>query len=101
MIIHDFTLLFMNFSDYKQAHSNNFLINPNMVKTHKKKYKDVQHLQKSRSKISYEMNDIDKLRYQQLKEEEKERERSRRERLEYEDYMAKQQFDKLNQLMLQ
>ena len=91
----------MNFSDYKQAHSNNFLINPNMVKTHKKKYKDVQHLQKSRSKISYEMNDMDKLRYQQLKEGEKERERSRRERLEYEDYMAKQQFDKLNQLMLQ
>ena len=47
------------------------------------------------------MSESDKLRYQQLKQEELERERQRVKRLEYQDYEARQQFDKLNQLMLQ
>lgn len=88
------------FSDYKQAHGNSFLINPNSIKK-QKKYKSMDHLQKARSKISYEMSESDKLRYQQLKQEELERERQRVKRLEYQDYEARQQFDKLNQLMLQ
>ena len=40
------------------------------------------------------MNEQEKLRYQQLKQEELERERNRVKRLEKEDYMAKQQFEK-------
>lgn len=88
------------FSDYKQAHGNSFLINPNAIKQ-QKRHKSMDHLQKSRSKISYKMSESDKLRYQQLKQEEIERERERVKRLEEQDYMAKQQFESLNQLMLQ
>ena len=77
-----------------------YLINPNAIKQ-QKRHKSMDHLQKSRSNISYKMSESDKLRYQQLKQEEIERERERVKRLEEQDYMAKQQFETLNQLMLQ
>ena len=88
----------IKFTDYKQAHSS-LLINPKVAKQ-REKFKNVQDLEAKREKISYKMNEKDKIYYEKKKKLELMHEEDRIRRLEERDIKIKHHFDKVNKLML-
>ena len=56
----------LKYTDYKQAHTNTILINPNNIK--KKTYSSVKELETARENISYQMSD-EELRKKAINEE--------------------------------
>lgn len=88
----------LKFTDYKQAHSNNNLINVDKVKI--KKYKNVDDLEKERSNINYKMTpqQLESLNIQKRKEELEEEQRLQDVRRQDDKY--EQHFNKMNKLLL-
>jgi len=89
----------IGYTDYKRAHeTDTTLINPDDVKY--RKYKNIEELEKERSKISYKMSDKDKRKEILKKQELEKREEDRLRRLEEQDYRTTQQFESINKLFL-
>ena len=89
----------IGYTDYKRAHeTDTTLINPDDVKY--RKYKNIEELEKERSKITYKMSDKDKRKEILKKQELEKREEDRLRRLEEQDYRTTQQFESINKLFL-
>ena len=88
----------LGYTDYKQAHYENNMINVNDIKV--KQYKNVKDLQNARSQLSYKMNqkdmELDRIRQNQKEQEEQ----NRRNRLERHDNRVFNQYNKVNQLLI-
>ena len=88
----------LKYTDYKQAHSNTMLINPNNIK--KKNYSSVKELERARENISYQMSDED-LRKKAINEEkEKILEENRLNRILKKDKQIDNHYHEINNLML-
>jgi len=88
----------LGYTDYKQAHYDNNMININNVKI--KQYKNVKDLQHARSKLSYVMNEQEK-ELERIKEHKRQQEeQNRQKRLQEYDSRTYSQYNKLNQLLI-
>jgi curved DNA-binding protein CbpA len=88
----------LGYSDLKSAYSNGNLIDPNSVKF--KQYKNVDELERDRSKISFDMSPEDRRRLALQQEQDERNERIRRERLLQRDSLIGQTYQKAHQQML-
>ena len=88
----------LNFTDYKQAHSNNNLIDIDKIKV--KEYKNVDDLENERSNISYKMTPEQLEKYNiQLKHKELDEDR-RLQNVRRQDDQYEQHFNKMNKLLI-
>jgi curved DNA-binding protein CbpA len=88
----------LGYTDYKQAHYDNNMININNVKI--KQYKNIKDLQHARSKLSYIMSEQDK-ELERIREYKKQQEeQNRQNRLQEHDSHMYSQYNKLNQLLI-
>ena len=87
-----------SFTDYKQAHSNTYLIDPSRIKV--KHYKSVDDLKTDRKNVGT-LTEDQLYAIEEAEERKKIDEWNRRERLKQNDQRIKQHFDHTNQLMLQ
>ena len=88
----------LKFTDYKQAHSNNNLIDVDKVKI--KKYKNVDDLENERSNISYKMTPEQLEKYNIQKRQEQIEEEQRLHSVRRQDDQYEQHFNKMNKLLL-
>ena len=88
----------LKFTDYKQAHTNNNLININKVKV--KKYKNVDDLENERSNISYQMTPQELERYNIEKRYQTLNEEKRIQNIKAQDDKYELHFNKMNKLLL-
>ena len=88
----------LNYTDYKKAHTTTKLVDPNQCS--RTEYNTIDDIQKDRSNLSYDMNDEDKLYYEQKKELEDTKEQDRVQRLKTHDKLSERTFDQINRAML-
>lgn len=93
------TLKKLNYSDLKIAHSTSRIIDPSSV--NRKEYQNVDELQHDRGNISYEMNDIEKIKYLKRMKMQEESEKKRLLNLQHQDNMYEQHFNKMHSLLQQ
>jgi curved DNA-binding protein CbpA len=86
------------YSDLKSAYTNGNLIDPNSVNY--KQYKNIDELERERSKISFELSPEEQRRLAIQKEKDEQMEHMRRERLAQRDNLIGQTFQKAHQQML-
>lgn len=87
----------LQYTDLKQAHSNNRLINPNKVSV--KQYKDVDELERVRDTQDFTLTDKDREYLESKKRLEEETERERQARLKRRDYQLETHSQKVNGLI--
>jgi curved DNA-binding protein CbpA len=90
----------LSYRDYKDAYTNNFLIDENMVQN-KGGQNSLQEVERDRENISYTMNDTDRGYYDRLRKMEEKKEQERVQRLQRHDQHSGEIFQKLNSRMLQ
>ena len=88
----------LGYTDYKQAHYENNMINVNDIKV--KQYKNVKDLQHARSRLSYNMSEKDKELERIRTNQREQNEQRRKDRLERNDKMVFNQYNKVNQLLI-
>lgn len=88
----------LGYTDYKQAHYENNMINVHDVKV--KQYKNVKDLQNARSRLSYNMSEKDRELERIRQNQREQNEQNRRDRLERHDNMVFNQYNKVNQLLI-
>jgi len=89
----------LNFMDLKIAHTTSRIVDPKTVDP-RKEYRNIQEFENDRSKVSYTLNDKDKLHYDKLKKIEELNEKKRLENLIKVDNLTAQQFEKIHKLLL-
>jgi len=89
----------IQFTDYKKAHTETHLINPNSIKY--KKYNNVKHLQQSRGNIRYIMTEEELRNKHIIDKQEQIKEDNRRNRLLHNDQKHFAHYDKTHASMLQ
>ena len=88
----------LKFTDYKQAHTNNNLIDINKVKF--KEYKNVDDLESERSNLSYQMTSKQMEDYNIQKKKEQQEEEQRLRNIKSQDDKYEHHFNKMNKLLL-
>jgi curved DNA-binding protein CbpA len=89
----------LHFTDYKKAHTNTKLINPNTVKQ-RQEYASIEDITIAREKQDFTMNDDDKKYIEEKKRLDEEREYQRQLRLRERDEKISEHSAKVNRLML-
>lgn len=89
----------LNCVDYRKAHSTSKLIDKNYVRN-RSNYNSIDNLEAERANINYNMSDEDLKKQAYLKKKEQLKELKRLERIQQLDMMNQQQFNKINQLMV-
>lgn len=89
----------LNFMDLKIAHTTSRIVDPKSVNP-RKEYKNVEDYENDRSKVSYTLNDEDRLHFEKLKKQEELNEKRRVENLIKTDNLTSQQFEKIHKLLL-
>ena len=85
--------------DYKKAHSTSKLIDKNYVKQ-RGQYNDINGLEAERANISYTMDDAELKKQAYIKKKEHLKELKRLEKLQQMDLLNEQQFNRINELMI-
>lgn len=85
----------VQYTDYKKAHTNAFLINPNSV-SRRTEYKNINELQSSRSNISMKMSDRDINRYEMDLENNERQEWERQNRIKEQQKIIYDHYKKVN-----
>lgn len=88
----------LQFTDYKQAHTQTKLINPDSVKY--KQYSSVEDLEKDRERISYQMTEEDIAKYNRRKKKEEVLEQERLNKVKQQNEFNEQYFNRMNKLMI-
>lgn len=88
----------VQYSDYKVAHTTEKIIDPSVVKT-RKIYKDVDELQKDRSKLKTEMSSKELKRYIRQQEQQEKKEEERLAHLKLRDEVIFQNYSKTHNLL--
>lgn len=88
----------LKFTDYKQAHSNNNLIDIDKIKI--REYKNVDDLENERSNISYKMTPEQLEKYNIQKRQEQIKEEQRLQSVRRQDDQYEQHFNRMNKLLL-
>lgn len=88
----------LQYTDYKQAHTNTKLIN--IESLNRKEYRTVDELEKDRSNINYKMSEADLMRYNMKKAQEQEEEQQREYIIRQQNERNEQTFNKMNKLMI-
>lgn len=89
----------LNYMDLKIAHTTSRIVDPNTVEK-RPEYSTIDAIKTDRSKISYTMNDQERMYYDQKKLLEEKKERQRIETILKNDSLASAQFERLHKLML-
>ena len=89
----------LNYMDYKVAHTTTRIVDPSLVKN-VKQYKNVDELEKERSRVRYQMNEEEMEEYILQKRLEKLREQKRVETLRKQESMQSDHYERVNQLLL-
>ncbi len=89
----------LNCVDYKKAHSTSKLIDKNYVKQ-RGQYNDINGLEAERANISYTMDDAELKKQAYIKKKEHLKELKRLEKLQQMDLLNEQQFNRINELMI-
>ena len=89
----------LQYTDYKKAHTNGTLINPNKVKQ-RGDFKNMEELEEHRSNINYHMSPEEIARQEYLKSQENEAELKRLERVKEYDNRGSIQYNRVNQQLL-
>lgn len=88
----------LQFTDYKQAHTQTKLINPDSVKY--KQYSSVEDLEKDRERINYQMTEEDAAKYNRRKKKEEVLEQERLNKVKQQNEFNEQYFNRMNKLMI-
>ena len=89
----------LNFMDYRVAHSTSKIVDPNIMKK-VKMYKNIEDLERARSKISYTMDERAMREYEIKQNLEKQKEHRRLQAMQDRDKAVTEQYEKVNRLML-
>jgi curved DNA-binding protein CbpA len=89
----------LNFMDLKIAHTTSRIVDPKNV-NQRKEYRNIQEFENDRSKVSYTLEDKDKLHYEKLKKQKELIEKRRIENQIKIDNLSTQQFEKIHKLLL-
>ena len=88
----------LHFTDYKEAHTNTHLINVDQIKY--KNYNNVEQLEKERERISFNMDNKEKEKYDMYQKQKELMEKERIKKLEINNRFNEMNFKKINKLMI-
>jgi curved DNA-binding protein CbpA len=94
------TLKKLNYTDYMKAYSTSRLVDPRSV-SDRKEYRNIEDVEKDRSKVSFVMNDEDLEKNAKLERLNSQKEKRRLEHIAYEEKLYSDQFNHVNKAMLQ
>jgi hypothetical protein len=88
----------LEYTDYKQAYTNRYVTNVSNVS--RQNYRSVDELEKNREKINYQMNDLERQRYDQHTQAKKNLETQQQQRITNTDQTQFKHFSNANQSMI-